>query len=150
MWDDGIEELIASKGEEWPPYIPFHKCITNLEGLLSINSISNSISETCSLLKTGFRGYSDFGFWILWDLASTYVLCRPCSLSLYFRISWSSGWSDLVVSEERNLSWFQNWRIMYMNEGLIYWVRDRGWGQVIKNNLRLEGNKNNRSRVERV
>ena len=56
------------------------------------------------LLKTGFRGGSDFGFRILRDLASTYVLCRPCSSSLYFGISRSSGWSDLVVNEERNLS----------------------------------------------
>ena len=72
------------------------------------------------VLKTGFRGCSDFGFQILQDLASTYVLRRPCSSSLYLGISRSSGWLDLVVNEERNLSRFQNWRIAYMNEGLIY------------------------------
>ena len=77
-------------------------------------------SLPAAMLKTGFRGYSDFGFRILRDLASTYVLRRPCSSSLYFGISRSSGWLDLVVNEERNLSWFQNWRIAYMNKGLIY------------------------------
>ena len=81
---------------------------------------ADSIEQLINMLKTGFRGCSDFGFRILRDLASTYVLHRPCSLSLYFRISQSSGWSDLVVSEECNLSWFQNWRIAYMNEGLMY------------------------------
>ena len=72
------------------------------------------------VLKMGFWGYLDFRFRILQDLASTYVLRWPCSSSLYFGISQSSGWLDLVMSEERNLSRFQNWRIVYMNEGLIY------------------------------
>ena len=55
-------------------------------------------------VKDGILGW--FGFWvrILRDLASTYVLHRPCSSSLYFGISQSSGWSDLVVNEERNFS----------------------------------------------
>ena len=65
-------------------------------------------TSRAQVLKTGFRGCSDFGFWILWDLASTYVLGWPCSSSLYFGISRSSGWLDLVVSKERSLSQFQN------------------------------------------
>ena len=58
----------------------------------------------CTHVKDGILRWFGFRVRILWDLASTYVLCRPCSSSLYFGISRSSGWSDLVVNEERNLS----------------------------------------------
>ena len=92
------------------------------------------------LLKVGFQGASDFGFWILWNLASTYVLRQPCSSSLDFGISQGSGWWDLVMSKECNLSQFQNWGLVYMSGGLIYWVGDWGLGRITKNNMRLEDN----------
>ena len=82
-----------------------------LVGVYWKHGVSNGRILAVMLLKCVKDGIPGlFGFWvqILRDLASTYVLHRPCSLSLYFGISRSSGWSDLVVNEERNLSQFQN------------------------------------------
>ena len=102
MWkQQTLNSLMSNKGVQWdiegmartPPAIPTYP---------PTHTLSDDV------LKTGFRGCSYFGFWILRDLASTYVLRRPCSLSLYFGISRSSGWLDLVVNKERNLSQFQN------------------------------------------
>ena len=51
------------------------------------------------VLKYGFPGGSGVGFQILEDLASTYMLHRPCILSLYFGRSQSSELSDWVVNK---------------------------------------------------
>ena len=68
---------------------------------------------------------------ILWDLASTYVLRWPCSLSLYFRRSQSSKLSDLVMNKRVYLKLISKLRFSIHEQGS--YVLSQGSGLGINN-----------------
>ena len=62
------------------------------------------LSLAMASVKDGILRLFGFQIWVLWDLASTYVLCWPHSSSLYFGRSQGLQLLGLVMSEECNLS----------------------------------------------